>query len=172
MMRGHSKMRAYHTDFAIRVRRYALMGMTEEEVCKAFDCSARTLGRWRTLHPEFAHAYDTASRDATAQVVAALHKRAIGFTKRGLRKPMATKAGIVSVEYDEYYPPDVTAGLAWMRVHLPEKWGKPGEGPAATSGRLKVAEGVSIVLDLDTLALTGLPHDPDAMKDVTPDSPA
>ena len=76
------------------------------------------------------------------KVVVALAKRATGFRRKTV-KPMTISIGggmsqIVDHPVVEYFPPDVTACLAYLKRHAPDIWGDAGRGTRAPE---KVPEG-------------------------------
>jgi hypothetical protein len=161
-------LKQFRPEYVGRVKRYGLLGLTEAQAREAFGMTVFYWRKWRKLHPEFAEAWDNAAFEADGRVVEGLYKRATGFTKRGLRKHMAAGGVLNLVEYDEYYPPDVGAGLAWLKVRQPETWGKALAAPKpADNPQPREGGNLTVYVDADTLALCGAPM-PQPMKDVTP----
>lgn len=137
----------------------ALLGASRLKIARFFGVSPSTLDRWADAEPEFREALD-AGRRATGRVARALLRRATGYRVKGV-KPMTVPVGggiseIVDHPVITYYPPDVTAALAWLKRHEPRVWGDAGRGTtkAAQQGG---GGSVHVFIDADTAALCGEP---------------
>lgn len=80
-------------------------GKTRQQVAETLGISYQTLRNWDKKYPEFAEAVKIGAQQADDQVVSALFKNAIGYTKNG-----------------HYYPPNITAQIFWLKNRQPEDW--------------------------------------------------
>jgi predicted transcriptional regulator len=147
----------------IRVARVmSLAGQRQAAIAEALGVTEACITQWKQRHPAFADALN-ARFDETGKVIESILKRAKGFKKKAI-KPIAVKSitegfdgaildtKIIDHPIVEYYPPDMTAALAWMKRYDPE-WRE-----ALSGGKPPPAEGagqVNIYIDADTLALAG-----------------
>ena len=69
---------SYKPEYAELAFRYALLGMTNEEMAVSFDVSGATLANWANEFPEFLDARARGRDEADGAVVASLYKRALG----------------------------------------------------------------------------------------------
>ena len=121
----------FRSEYVKMARELSLLGSRDADIARVFNIGHPTLIKWRNVHPELAEAMQ-AGRDSTGQVVVSLLKRAKGF-KRKSEKIMTVSIGngmseVVRVPITEYYPPDVTACLQWLKRHRPDVWGDAGRG--------------------------------------------
>lgn len=126
----------------------ALLGATDDAMAEAFDVATSTLALWKRTEPAFSDALKRGKADADADVVRALYRRATGFRRR-TEKIFCTKGGeIVRAEAIEYFPPDVTACIYWLKNRQPEKW-REANRAGDEAGGFKV----NVYIDADTDAL-------------------
>ena len=79
--------------------------------------------RWAATHAEFRAALKVGKEAADQRVERSLYQRAVGyhydavkiFMPAGAKKP-------VYAPYVEHVPPDVTAGIFWLKNRDPEHW--------------------------------------------------
>ena len=111
----------YKVEYNQRTYDLALIGYTNKEIAKAFEVSEPAFYGWLHKYPELKKALDKARESADAKVANALFRRAIGFTHKDTH--FASYQGeIYSQEYDKYLPPDVTAGMWWLKNRRPQNW--------------------------------------------------
>lgn len=106
---------------ARRVKRLAILGLTDAQIAVAFGVTQPTLIAWKTRHPEFSKQLSL-GREAPERAAAALAKRAVGFTKKTEKILAHNLLGYVRVETREYYPPDVKAALAVLKQYERGVW--------------------------------------------------
>lgn len=101
-------------------RRLTLLGATDREMADFWQISIATLHKWKIERPDFLSALN-GKLSADSGVSTSLYRRAMGYTDK------ATKVVMVNgkpkaFEYTEYYPPDVTACIFWLKNRQREKW--------------------------------------------------
>lgn len=103
------------------VRAWARDGRTDAEISEALGISTPSFYSYKSAHPEFAAALKVSKDIADNSVIDSLYKRANGFTIRAV-KPMIVAGQVELVEYDEYYPPDPTSMIFWLKNRRPKEW--------------------------------------------------
>lgn len=88
------------------IYKLGLMGKTNAEIAEFLGIAQRTLYNHLLKKPDVMQSLKIARARADADVVASLYKRATGFTNaRG-----------------DYFPPDTTAAIFWLKNRQPEAW--------------------------------------------------
>ena len=111
----------------------AMEGLHNSAIARAFAVQPSTIVKWKNRHPAFAEAL-RAGDNETGKIVVSLAKAARGYKRKAVR-PITVSNGngfskIIEHPVVEYYPPNVTACLAWLKRHRPEIWGDAGRGTA------------------------------------------
>lgn len=107
----------YSENYPEKAKRYALLGLTDEQMAAAFDVCTDTLNEWKKRHPEFSVAIKEGRLDADGKVVTSLYTRANGYTKT---KDVVVNGEIVTLEED--VPPDPTSMIFWLKNRQPKLW--------------------------------------------------
>lgn len=129
----------------------ALLGATDEQLAEAFDVALGTIANWKKSEPEFRDALKRGKGQADAAVVRALYRRAIGFRRKSEKIFFDAKRGqVVRVECTEYFPPETTAGIYWLKNRQPERW-RENRQPHNDAGGVRV----NVYIDEATEALCG-----------------
>jgi len=111
----------FHADFTEVAFKLALLGAKDEEIANVLGISLRTLARWKDAQPQFGDALKRGKDTADATVAHALYRRAIGYDHPDV--DIKVVAGeIVQTEYTKRYPPEVVAGIFWLKNRQREKW--------------------------------------------------
>lgn len=106
------------------------------------------------------------ARTAPGAVAVALYKRAKGFSRKSEKVFADPKSGrVLRVPTVEYYPPDTTAAIQFLKRHAPDIWGDAGRGSATPSAGTGSGSGIHITIDAPTLALCGVPLAPVAVPE-------
>ncbi|MDR1416928.1 MAG: hypothetical protein LBJ57_05875, partial [Prevotellaceae bacterium] len=113
---------AYKKEYADQAFRHCLLGATDKSLAELFNISESTLNKWKHEHLEFSECILRGKESADARVASALYSRAIGFTKEGCEKVFQFKGEVVRTEVKEYYPPDVSSGIFWLKNRQPGLW--------------------------------------------------
>ena len=118
------------------IRKLAEDGLTDGELAESAGLTLSDMKRWRKKYPKFRDAIDIGRREADFSVVEAVYKKAVGYN---VETEKAHK--LKHVEYDpetgkklreyeelkmasdiEYFPPDLRAGIFWLKNRQPERW--------------------------------------------------
>jgi len=126
-----------------QVLKYALLGLTDEQMAGAFDIAKSTLNLWKKEYPEFSDSMSAGKIEADANVASTLYKRALGHTQK---RKVAFKVKdydekdrqierVEVVETEEYFPPSDQAINLWLGNRQRKKWGSKSE--VEHSGEIK-----------------------------------
>lgn len=112
----------YQKEYADQALKLCLLGAIDKELAEFFSVSVQTLNKWKKDYPEFLESLKKGKNIADANVASRLYNRAIGYSCKATK--FATSEGRItdSKEYIEYYPPDTTAAIFWLKNRQPEKW--------------------------------------------------
>jgi len=104
-------------------------GMTDAELAEAFGIGETTLYRWQEQFREFRESIKGAKEKPNREVVAALHKRAIGYTydsqevtASGEKDEKGSSRVIKVVQKKIHIPADATSMIFWLKNRLPDEW--------------------------------------------------
>jgi len=106
----------YNKKFPRIVYEFALVGLSDDRIAQAMGVCIKTFHNWKEQHPEFLQALVDGRENADRQVANAMFKRAVGFKYPAVRIFHNKDDGTVYAPYEEYMPPDVTAGFKWMSI--------------------------------------------------------
>ena len=126
-----------------QVLKYALLGLTDEQMAGAFDIAKSTLNLWKKEYPEFSDSMSAGKIEADANVASTLYKRALGHTQK---RKVAFKIKdydekdrqierVEVVETEQYFPPSDQAINLWLGNRQRKKWGSKSE--VEHSGEIK-----------------------------------
>lgn len=87
----------------------------------------RTIHHWKLAHPEFLHALKAGKEEADASVAKSLYQRALGYSHAAVKIITVADGNnqgshVEQVPYTEYYPPDTTACIFWLKNRQREQW--------------------------------------------------
>jgi hypothetical protein len=99
-----------------------LLGATERDVARIFDVSNGTVQRWKKDHPDFLREMERGGDLADAEVAKALHRKAVGFTRKHQEVVRSYKGTSETVEVEKYYPPDTSAIKFYLTNRQKDKW--------------------------------------------------
>ena len=129
-MDGAGRPSLYKPEFAEQAYGLCLAGATNQELADGFDVAHSTIDNWLRKHPEFALAVRSGRDLADGKVAHGLYSRAIGYSYETTRV-LLHRGEPVSVRHTVHRPPDVRAGIFWLRNRRPQQWGA-GARPAAS----------------------------------------
>lgn len=95
----------YRPEYCEQAEKLCLLGHTDRELAEFFEVVEATIYNWKNEHPEFLEAIKRGKQVADANVAQAMYKNACGHTVAG-----------------EYYPPNPTSGIFWLKNRQPKKW--------------------------------------------------
>lgn len=87
----------------------------------AFNVVESTLNLWKLKHPKFSEAIKRGKICADAEVAQSLFHRAKGITRKAV-KIFQHEGQSYEHEYEEYFPPDTGAAMAWLKNRQPAQW--------------------------------------------------
>ncbi len=100
----------YHPEHAAK---FCLMGATNTKLAQLFEVAESTIEQWLQKHPDFKMAVAEGRDLADADMAHAMFRRGIGWSHRAT-KIMQYEGDILTKDYTERYPGDVTAQKFWM----------------------------------------------------------
>jgi hypothetical protein len=97
--------------------------MTDADLARIFGVSDATIDNWKARHPDFLGSLKAGKAEADNRVERSLYTRAVGYSYEAVKIFMpANRAKPVYAKYIEHVPPDVTAGIFWMKNRDPQHW--------------------------------------------------
>lgn len=104
-------------------------GLTDKELAEAFGVNPDTIYEWQNRYPEFSESIKKAKEKPNREVVAALHKRALGYdfeydevTASGEKDSKGANRVLKVVRKKTHVPGDVTAMIFWLKNRMPKEW--------------------------------------------------
>ena len=111
----------YNSKFTSIAKRFALLGLTNDEMADALDIARSTFYEWLKTYPEFSDAIKAGKDDADSKVVESLYHRAKGY-KTTCTDVKVIEGQIVLTQLEKNYPPDTVACIYWLRNRRPDRW--------------------------------------------------
>jgi hypothetical protein len=113
----------FKPEYIERARKLCQFGHTDLELAVFFGVHLQTINNWKVKYPEFLYALKAGKEVADSRVERSLYARAVGYNYEAVKIFMpAGRAKPVYAKYNEHVPPDVTAGIFWMKNRDPEHW--------------------------------------------------
>jgi hypothetical protein len=145
---------AYHPGLAYRLK---LVNENEEQIADWIGISHKALIAWKDRYPDFCKALSDGGMPAQAQVINALHQRAVGYVKtktETVGDPASPDKAVVKVT-EETVPPDLGAIKLYIANTLKRRGMWDQDPDAAASAAMGQGFG-SILASLDgaTRAIT------------------
>ena len=103
------------------VKAIAMRGLSDDEMAVMMGVSDKLMESWRKFYPEFNKAIEDGRSDPDLQVLAALHKNAIGY-ERDTDVVVRTRRGAQIVTAKVFYPGETAAQRYWLNNRAPEHW--------------------------------------------------
>ena len=133
-MDGPGRPSLYKPEFAEQAFELCLAGATNRDLADTFEVGHSTIDNWLRKHPEFAQAVRRGRALADGKVAHGLYSRAVGYSYETTRVVLC-KGEPVVVPQTVHKPPDVRAGIFWLRNRQPGRWRNSGQGRARRSVR-------------------------------------
>lgn len=119
--------------YAAQAYRLSLLGYTDKELADFFQVSKSTLELWKLRHVTFSDSIKRGKAETDTQVVESLLRKATGFT-RTLEKIVMEDGVARLMHFEEYFPADTTAALAWLHNRQPGHWRRNPEVAVTVNG--------------------------------------
>ena len=110
-----------------QVRKLAVLGWTDKQMCDFFGVDESTWTRWKEKHPEFYTSLKDWKVEADARVERSLYERACGYSHPEDKIFNADGAPLI-VPTIKHYPPDTVACIFWLKNRKPGEWRDKPEG--------------------------------------------
>jgi hypothetical protein len=114
--------RAYDKRFAAIARKMCELGALDRDLAEAFGVSDRSIRAWKHQHPEFCAALELGKDIPDNNVKRSLYNRAVGYSFDSEKLFVDRDGCEHRMPYVEHVPPDVVAGIFWMKNRDPENW--------------------------------------------------
>ena len=119
--------REYHVP---QVFKYCLAGLTDTQIANLFEISEATLNNWKNEYPEFLESLKRGKEDADSNVASMLYKKAVGYKEkrqvpikvRETTNGESSKEKVEIIEVEDYYPPETSAQIFWLKNRNPQMW--------------------------------------------------
>jgi hypothetical protein len=113
----------FKPEYIEQARKLCQLGHTDPELAGFFEVHLQTINNWKVKYPEFLDALKAGKQVADSRVERSLYQRAVGYNYEAVKIFMpAGRANPVYAPYTEHVPPDVTAGIFWMKNRDPAHW--------------------------------------------------
>jgi hypothetical protein len=111
----------FKPEYVAQAKKLAAMGLTDAEIADFFGVAVRTLYNWKVDYKAFAKALKQGKKAPDERVQASLYKRACGYEFK-TETVFQHQGVVVRAKTTEHVPPDVTAGIFWLKNRDPENW--------------------------------------------------
>lgn len=142
------------------VEHLAKLGATNTQMAEFFGVYETTIQDWKRNHPKFAKAFRKGGIVADLKVTESLFRRATGYEYieeeysvieiDGIKKSIDEMVQVKRIK--KVLPPDVKAGMHWLKVRQREVWSPAAEIVNHHSGRVNVLH--AKLEDINVQALT------------------
>jgi hypothetical protein len=113
----------FKREYIEQIGKLCEFGRTDEEIAYFFNISPKTFDNWKSAHPELLRSLKIGKEIADERVKRSLYARAVGYNYEATRIFMpAGREKPVYAPYIEHVPPDVTAGIFWLKNRDPQHW--------------------------------------------------
>lgn len=108
----------------LQIEAWARDGLTDEQISQNMGISYSTLRVWRDKYSALSAALKKGKDVVDIQAENALLKRALGYTSEDVKETYDSDGNLTTrVITRKTVPPDVTAGIFWLKNRRPDKWG-------------------------------------------------
>jgi len=111
----------YRTEFARIAGVMTELGAIRDDLARAFDVNVDTIDEWIAGRSAFSGAIKSARVLADTAVERSLYKRAIGSSVK-TQRAFQHRGEPVVVDVIEQHPPEVAAGIFWLKNRKPAEW--------------------------------------------------
>jgi len=111
----------YEIRYNNQAYRHCLLGATNDDLALLFEINVDTINQWMKVHPKFSDSVKRGRIYADQKVSLSLFQKATGY-KKSVTKVFQFQGSAVQAEYREYFPPDTTAAIFWLKNRRPTTW--------------------------------------------------
>jgi hypothetical protein len=111
----------YRKQYAEQAYNYCKLGAIDEDLAEFFNVTEKTINDWKHKHEEFKCALNKGKIIADSEVVAALYKKATGYSHSDVDIKMY-EGQVIQTPLIKRYPPDTTAAIFWLKNRQPKQW--------------------------------------------------
>jgi uncharacterized protein YjcR len=121
--KGGGRHSQFNPRFISRAELAGRAGFTDRELAQFFGVSLSTIEKFKRQREVFRNALKRGKAEADKRVERSLYERATGYNYETVKifMPAGAKKPVI-VPYVEHVPPDVTAGIFWMKNRDPTHW--------------------------------------------------
>ncbi len=120
-MKKRKKDVQYKAEFAEQAYRLCLLGAGNHDLAKFFNTTLEAINNWRKRYPRFDRCVRKGKEEADARVAERMYMRAIGYEMEE-EKAFCNQGEIIKTTVKKQVPPDVQAGIFWLKCRQPEYW--------------------------------------------------
>ena len=102
---------------------WARAGLGIAELAERMGVTSRTLAGWVGRYPEIGRCVYSGEENVALMVEGAILKKALGFDVTEKKSVIKASGDEETTAVTKHIPPDVSAGLTWLKICSPEKWG-------------------------------------------------
>lgn len=136
----------------IQVMKYCLAGLIDTQIAQLFEISVSTLNEWKKEYPEFSESIKKGKDEADCNVASMLYKKAVGFKEKRqvpfkVKKTMngvGSEEKIEIVEVEDYYPPETSAQIFWLKNRQPQTWRDKQNVEIEETGSINISDWLKI----------------------------
>jgi hypothetical protein len=118
---GDGRPTKYDPKFLKQVQRACQAGLTDTEIAEMLGVSVRVIYDWKKDHEEFSAALKIGKAPADDRVERAAFEMAVGCY-RPVMKAFVYQGEILTQEVMEYFPPNPTSNIFWLKNRRPDEW--------------------------------------------------
>ena len=111
----------YKPEYCSQATKLARLGATDKDIADFFGVNEDTVHEWKKVHPEFSESLKEGKEYSDAHVSDRLYQRAIGYEHESVKIFNANGKPLI-VPYIEYFAPDTTACIFWLKNRRPDLW--------------------------------------------------
>jgi len=100
----------------------ATEGFTDHKIAIALGVHKETIYYWKRTKPEFEEALKKGKDKWDDQVEQAMLESAVGYTHTDIHVSTTKDGKVIETPITKYYPPNVTAGIFWLKNRRRDKW--------------------------------------------------
>jgi DNA-binding XRE family transcriptional regulator len=121
MAKGKGRPSKFDPRMIEEARKLAAFGATDEDMASFWGVTVKTFYNWQKEQPAFLQALKEGKEQPDAEVERSLFQRAKGYSHPAV-KIFQYEGKPIEVPYTEYYPPDATSMIFWLKNRRPDRW--------------------------------------------------